>query len=407
MYIAGYNSKYLRVINNPDENYTFSSQTVLSNPAYALTYYMPMQKVIKSLPPDGPQENVFTRTLKEKVYELTDHLGNVRAVVSDEKHVTLTAGVPGDFEPDVIAGNNYYAFGMLMPGRSFRSDEYRYGFQGQEKDDEVKGNGNQYDYGFRIYDPRIAKFLSRDPLFKSYPFYTPYQYAANTPIWAIDLDGLEAWTKTRDWEPMDLIQYSDFVTTELNAITAKYLEGEISKHTFFDCADIAVHLIINYAAEQGLPISFTDINGNEIRYDDVRFNTAEGFEDQVRGFTNVQSLTNDTESIVADEKRTGDMNFYGTIHLNLLRDRESADSPIRIPTISGNSNLRDSDGNFIYPLSEPFGGVPMKNVSSLEDDSRQSSIPADSPITRFKALHRVKMTKIDSKVAPPLNNNTE
>lgn len=50
----------------------------------------------------------------------------------------------------------------------------------------------QLDYGFRIYDPRIGRFLSVDPLFKSYPFYTPYQFAGNMPIAAIDLDGLEA-----------------------------------------------------------------------------------------------------------------------------------------------------------------------------------------------------------------------
>ena len=48
-----------------------------------------------------------------------------------------------------------------------------------------------YDYGFRIYDPRIAKFLSVDPLFRSYPWYTPYQFAGNKPIMASDLDGLE------------------------------------------------------------------------------------------------------------------------------------------------------------------------------------------------------------------------
>jgi hypothetical protein len=35
-----------------------------------------------------------------------------------------------------------YPFGMQMPGRSFSSGSYRYGFQGQEKDDEVKGEGN-------------------------------------------------------------------------------------------------------------------------------------------------------------------------------------------------------------------------------------------------------------------------
>ena len=58
-------------------------------------------------------------------------------------------------------------------------------------DNEVAGTGNQYDYGFRIYNPRIAKFLSVDPLTGSYPWYTPYQFAGNMPIVAIDLDGLE------------------------------------------------------------------------------------------------------------------------------------------------------------------------------------------------------------------------
>jgi len=53
------------------------------------------------------------------------------------------------------------------------------------------GGGSTYDYGFRIYNPSIAKFLSVDPLSPEYPWYTPYQFAGNTPIAAIDLDGLE------------------------------------------------------------------------------------------------------------------------------------------------------------------------------------------------------------------------
>jgi RHS repeat-associated protein len=68
---------------------------------------------------------------------------------------------------------------------------YRYGFNGKEKDDDVNGTGVTYDYGFRIYDARIARFLSVDPLTKEYPWYTPYQFAGNKPIFAIDLDGLE------------------------------------------------------------------------------------------------------------------------------------------------------------------------------------------------------------------------
>ena len=86
---------------------------------------------------------------------------------------------------------NYYPFGSLMPGRLYTSTNYRYGFNNKEKDDEVKGNGNQIDYGFRIFDPRLGKFLSVDPLTKKYPWYTPYQFAGNTPIQAKDVDGLE------------------------------------------------------------------------------------------------------------------------------------------------------------------------------------------------------------------------
>jgi uncharacterized protein RhaS with RHS repeats len=56
----------------------------------------------------------------------------------------------------------------------------------------VKGEGNQQDYGMRIYDPRVGRFLSVDPIMKEYPELTPYQFASNTPIWATDLDGLEA-----------------------------------------------------------------------------------------------------------------------------------------------------------------------------------------------------------------------
>ncbi|RYZ84654.1 MAG: hypothetical protein EOP04_17590, partial [Proteobacteria bacterium] len=68
---------------------------------------------------------------------------------------------------------------------------YRYGFNGKEYDPEVYGEGNEQDYGMRIYDTRIGKFLSEDPLTRSYPFYTPYQFAGNMPIYALDLDGAE------------------------------------------------------------------------------------------------------------------------------------------------------------------------------------------------------------------------
>lgn len=71
-------------------------------------------------------------------------------------------------------------------------------------DNEVKGTGVQYDYGFRIYDARIAKFLSVDPLTKEYPWYTPYQFAGNKPIKYIDLDGLEEASHKNDYNPHNI-----------------------------------------------------------------------------------------------------------------------------------------------------------------------------------------------------------
>jgi RHS repeat-associated protein len=73
---------------------------------------------------------------------------------------------------------------------------YRFGFNGKENDNGVKGLGNQQDYGKRIYDPRTGRFLSVDPITRQYPQLTPYQYASNRPIDGFDIDGLEWGTFT-------------------------------------------------------------------------------------------------------------------------------------------------------------------------------------------------------------------
>jgi len=88
---------------------------------------------------------------------------------------------------------------MGMPERKFSAGtSYRYGFNGKENDDDIKGEGNQQDYGMRINDPRLGRFLSVDPVTSKYPELTPYQFASNRPIDGIDLDGLEWWKNIID-----------------------------------------------------------------------------------------------------------------------------------------------------------------------------------------------------------------
>ena len=68
-------------------------------------------------------------------------------------------------------------------------DGYRYGFNSMEKDDQVKGRGNSYDFGARMLDPRLGRWLTIDPLAGKYKSMSPYSAFGNNPIYIIDPDG--------------------------------------------------------------------------------------------------------------------------------------------------------------------------------------------------------------------------
>jgi RHS repeat-associated protein len=90
---------------------------------------------------------------------------------------------------------------------------YRFHFNGVECDDEIKGSGNSFAFTYRIHDPRLGRFLSVDPLTKEYIWYTPYQFAGNKPIAAIDLEGLEEyWVIARSFIPAPKLDNPDPLT---------------------------------------------------------------------------------------------------------------------------------------------------------------------------------------------------
>jgi RHS repeat-associated protein len=125
-------------------------------------------------------------TRGKKFFELSNHLGNVLTVITDQKYWRTE----GYYTATVVSATDYYPFGMAITGRKYNPTTYRYGFNGKETDSEW-GTEMIQDYGFRIYSPSIAKFLSVDPLTKKYAELTPYQFASNNPILNIDIDGLE------------------------------------------------------------------------------------------------------------------------------------------------------------------------------------------------------------------------
>ena len=129
------------------------------------------------------------RELGSANYELSNHLGNVLSVVSDRKIKTINNVQVGGFSyiADVISTSDYYPFGSVQPGRSYTSDAYRYGFNGQEKDDEVAGAGNSMTAMFWQYDTRLGRRWNLDP--KPNPSISQYATFANNPIWFSDPNG--------------------------------------------------------------------------------------------------------------------------------------------------------------------------------------------------------------------------
>jgi len=136
-----------------------------------------------------PEENRFISRLGMKRYELVNHLGNVQAVISDRALPVRNGNNVSHYQADLLSATDYYPFGMAMAGRSLNTDDYRYGFNGKEFDQDWDGGGATYDYGARIYDPRVARWASVDPLASKYPAFSPMSYCINSPLIVKDETG--------------------------------------------------------------------------------------------------------------------------------------------------------------------------------------------------------------------------
>jgi hypothetical protein len=186
--------------------------------------YLP-EKLVTSVSTESKQREVGY--LGKQVFELSNHLGNILATITDKKlQVSLNTTSTAYFEADVQTVQDYYAFGMQMPGRIFNSSLYRYGAaNGQEKSKEI--NENSYTAEYWQYDARIIRRWNVDPVVKDDE--SPYMTYGNNPIVMVDPSGAD-WYKN---EKSGGIEYKAKWEGESKNSKYKYVgkgEGDILKY---------------------------------------------------------------------------------------------------------------------------------------------------------------------------------
>ena len=108
---------------------------------------------------------------------VTDHLGSVRAIVTDNA---------------VVERSDYYPFGGRHDNPSLTTlTSNRYGFIGKERQNISSSLDHYIDFGARFYDPLTARWLSPDPMADKYTGFTQYNYCGGDPVNRVDPDGAD------------------------------------------------------------------------------------------------------------------------------------------------------------------------------------------------------------------------
>ena len=133
-----------------------------------------------------PQLEIIYSTSLQTVYFLKDHLGSIRATVSDSGNAAT-----------VIGYDDYDAWGYPLTLRTkaipnaYLQGASKNRFTGNQWDDDY--GLNLYHLGARDYDPLIGRPLKADRFSEKYPSLSPYHYAANNPILFVDVNGDSIW----------------------------------------------------------------------------------------------------------------------------------------------------------------------------------------------------------------------
>ena len=229
------------------------------------------------------------------------------------------------------------------------------------------------DYGFRLYNPSIAKFLSVDPLTASYPWYTPYQFAGNTPIQAIDIDGLEEIHYSK-------VKLPNGKTAIKLAAGVDYVEWVWNSDTY--SLDQVVNQKRVYILHETHKVF---LNGNIVEYDATE--TFDSFEELIEagdvGYTWEDfgyGILQGMENIAEEKSGRGGRGRYKA-RLNTIKSHSKPSKPAG-SNFSADQNF---SSNKVRSLNQKGKGVATVNA----DGSKKYEV-SDSKTGNLKQVHKPK-----------------
>ncbi|MEW7291265.1 DUF6443 domain-containing protein [Aquimarina sp. 2304DJ70-9] len=295
------------------------------------------------------------------VYQFKDHLGNVRLSYTDADNNGIIE------QSEIIEESNYFPFGLKQKGYNGsvsslgNSTAQKFKYNGKELQEEL--GLNTYDYGARMYDPAIGRFMQIDPHSYSYPWATPYNYAFNNPALVIDPDG------------KDGVVSGSGTKKDPYVVTANYYH-----HGLSDKQAEGLQSAADAYNSKGKAHTIKDGDGNKVY---VKFNIgvtkAESAEQASELATNDYVETSDgatasfgnVVTIGGDSK--GDDLGAATRHRITLNEEKIAN------TLEAYPGGRESDiikGTFIHEIGHNIGGSHGDPGSTMQSTKITNNIPS-------------------------------
>jgi RHS repeat-associated protein len=229
----------------------------------------------------------------------------------------------------LVEETHYYPFGLTMAGISSKGAgklENRFKYNGIEQNTDL--GLNQYDALYRNLDPQLGRWWQIDP--KPSENISPYSAMENNPVLKFDVLGDTAWKPTNSWNDKMIDKFQNYVLNKVKDF--------INNGKEYTCEDFALSTLMDFASENGLPVSIKNGSGTLSSNSDD-FDNASEFKNAVLKNTGAKDLQRPENTVAADSKNLlpGDV--------LVLRNSEGQGHHVQVVTSTSKNTVNIAQGN--------------------------------------------------------------